>query len=68
MTFISPGNHAFAKKRKSVASNAHTETEALVNLYHNKYKRPTPIAGRECSPYSRDTLKIYQIFGFENKS
>ena len=54
---------------KSVAPNELTETEALVNLYPDKHKRATPIAGRELfEPYSRDILKIYQIFGFENKS
>ena len=36
--------------------------------YNNKHKRPTPIAGRECSPYPRCILKIFQIFGSENKS
>ena len=38
------------RTKKSVASNELTVIEVLVNLFRNKHKRPTPIAGRECSP------------------
>jgi hypothetical protein len=42
MTFISPGNHAFANK-KSVASNELSGTVALVNQSNERPNDPRPL-------------------------